>query len=188
MILTESELINALNKIQKTDSHLSTPCWIWTGAKNSSGKYGNVKLRRLGRSGNFRVHRVMFAHYNKDFDLFDPSAYVCHKCDVPACCNPDHLFVGDHVSNMADMKLKKRSNNGDQSGEKNGNSKLTIKDVLFIKTLLPNFNNTQIVKNHFEGKITHSTVSLIRLGKKWSDVTGINPSGAAIPQNVSSDM
>jgi len=33
---------------------------------------------------------------------------VLHRCDTPACVNPDHLFLGTKADNIHDMHSKKR--------------------------------------------------------------------------------
>ena len=50
---------------------------------------------------------------------------VLHKCDIPCCVNPEHLFLGTQAENIRDMDAKGRRKSAPMPGSKNGNSKLT---------------------------------------------------------------
>lgn len=61
---------------------------------------------------------------------------ICHKCDNPPCCNPNHLFLGTHLDNMRDSKEKGRNSHGPVLyGETHPLSKLTYKDVEEIRKI-----------------------------------------------------
>lgn len=81
-------------------------CWIWTGT-TARGGYGLIGSGYT-EAGNARMvytHRVSFQHF---IGAIPAGQEVCHHCDVPSCCNPEHLFSGTHSENMQDMISKKR--------------------------------------------------------------------------------
>ncbi len=84
-------------------------CWLWGGAKNSRG-YGAIGLLVEGRRKALSrsVHRVVAEIV---YGGLPAEALVCHTCDVKACCNPEHLYVGDRLSNARDAVERNRTNN-----------------------------------------------------------------------------
>lgn len=76
-------------------------CWIWQGQPNH--RYGTLKEGPSRRT--IGAHR---AAYTVWLGEIPPGMLVCHKCDVPKCCNPDHLFLGTHADNAADRDRKGR--------------------------------------------------------------------------------
>lgn len=81
----------------------SGECWLWKGSLFTNG-YGAIRWEGRNR----RAHRVAWELVNGPIP---DGLLACHTCDVPACCNPAHLFLGTHADNMADMIRKGRGGN-----------------------------------------------------------------------------
>lgn len=80
-------------------------CWLWTGPWCDSG-YGRVA--RHGKEIT-RAHRMFYTVHKGEIPK---GLFVCHKCDTPACVNPDHLFLGTARDNVQDMIRKGRNRPG----------------------------------------------------------------------------
>lgn len=76
-------------------------CWIWTGHVRS--RYGEFFWKGRRRS----AHR--FAWQVANDALIPDGMCVLHRCDNTRCVRPDHLFLGTHVDNMRDMRMKGRA-------------------------------------------------------------------------------
>ncbi len=59
---------------------------------------------------------------------------VLHTCDNTLCCNPAHLYLGNHAQNMRDMVDRQRRK-GVATGSSNGRSKLTYEQAAEIRAL-----------------------------------------------------
>lgn len=99
-------------------------CHIWTASKmkNGYGKFGNG----FGRSP-LLAHRFAYA---RRYGEIPHGMVVMHKCDTPACVNPDHLVLGTQADNVADMLAKRRN----ARGERRWNAIATEKIVVKVRT------------------------------------------------------
>ena len=133
-----------------------TRCWEWQGRKDPDG-YGTLSV------GDFpvRAHRTM---YEVVKGPIPDGLLVCHKCDNPSCCNPEHLFLGTTSDNNKDKTLKGRTPKGEDSAM----SILTEKNVIEIKALIKEGLKDQDIGDTYG--VTRSAIYRIRCGKNWKHI------------------
>lgn len=121
---------------------------FWTGSENEGVHRLSLQIK-LGR----RLKKTEWA---------------LHKCDNPACVNPNHLFVGNAKVNTRDMVLKGRN--------RNGQTILNRKKVREIrKKYWGGFTHAQL---SYEYGVHPDTIMQIVKGLTWKDAGGpvIDPS------------
>jgi len=91
-------------------------CWLWTGAVDRDG-YGRIRGSTYGAHWFKFAHRASYEHYIGPIPL---NKQVLHKCDVPRCINPNHLYLGDPARNGLDKKERGRARTTPQPGTLNG--------------------------------------------------------------------
>lgn len=147
------------DKVEKTES-----CWNWTGATNgrpSSGvSYGLLKIPKTRK--NISAHRMSYTLHN---GAITSDQWVLHKCDNPLCVNPDHLFLGDAKSNVADMISKGRRVIKPCRGESNGRAVMTKKSVEAIRELRSVMSISGLAEQF---GVSKSQIHRIVTGQQWA--------------------
>ena len=133
-------------------------CWEWTGYRDSNG-YG-----RLNVSG--RPILASRTSYLLHYGNIPGGSYVCHKCDNPACVNPEHLFLGTQADNVADMHAKGRQRKRGIPGMSHHAAKLTDDIVRHIRS--SDASDAALSK---ELGVSRATVHAVRNNRTWTHVT-----------------
>ena len=112
----------------------SGDCWEWRGYVHATG-YGHIWTG--GKQGEIiATHRAAWIVTSGDIR---DGLFVLHKCDNRLCVNPDHLWLGDHAANMADMlqKGRRRPASATARGAAVNNAKLTDEIVRAMRAEPP---------------------------------------------------
>lgn len=140
-------------KVQKGEPD---ECWNWKGAFKQG--YGMIVVVLSDRRVELRAHRISYFLEHGKCDL---NLHVCHRCDNPACVNPDHLFMGTSPENSYDRNAKER----DARGEGHGMHKLTeaqVREIRFLKA--QGFSGSEVAQIF---GVHRTTPNLIANGRIW---------------------
>jgi hypothetical protein len=147
----------------------NTGCWLWLGPEYAKG-YGAFHFNAQVE----RAHRAAYRLW-----IGEPNGFVCHKCDVRFCVNPQHLYLGTHADNMRDMKTRNRAATGLRSGahtkplrrtygERNGQAKLSYSLIPIIKA---DPRPHRIIAKDFG--VSESTIANVKRNKHWTEGASI---------------
>lgn len=131
-------------------------CWLWTAGINERG-YGimGVSAYRVDKA-----HRISWRlHYGEIPD----GANVLHRCDVPGCVNPSHLFLGTLSDNAKDCVKKGRNFTPNNRGVRAVWAKLNWDAVADIRT-------KRLTQHQFAALYgcSRSAVRNVQLNKSWT--------------------
>lgn len=104
-----------------------TGCWVWQKHIGAWG-YGMFGRSSGGVRKTYKAHRASYELY---VGPIPDGMMICHKCDNPACCNPEHLYAGTGSDNMNDMWSRDRH---PKHNSKAG-AKITVEQVNEIREL-----------------------------------------------------
>lgn len=131
-------------------------CWLWTGAMILKTGYGTI-----GYGG--RSHGAHRASYETFKGPIPTGLLVCHRCDNPACVNPDHLFLGTVRDNSQDMIAKGRKPTF--PGSSAPGAILHEKQIPIIRRLIADGLPNREIGNRFG--VTPDVINAIKAGRSW---------------------
>lgn len=130
-------------------------CWLWLGSCNQDG-YGNFGIKHQTA---ILAHRASYMMFRGEVL---PDQKVLHRCDVPCCVNPDHLWLGSQLENIADRTKKGRSYR--PIGSLSKTAKLTYAQVNLIRQAALSHRKLA----HIFG-VARGVIWQIKTGKTWKE-------------------
>jgi ribosomal protein L40E len=134
-------------------------CWLWTGKTVHAFGYVMLYIRRgERRCPSYTAHRLSWELHRGPI----PSGMcVLHACDTPACCNPDHLWLGTQQDNLADMHRKGRGRPGrGRTGKQR--QEFTAEQIALVRS-----RASTVRADAARFGVSKSTIHRIRLGKLY---------------------
>jgi hypothetical protein len=136
-------------------------CWPWTRSCTHAG-YGQVYAHGKNRY----AHRLS---WENAFGPLPGGAFLCHRCDNPPCCNPNHLFVCTQAENIGDAARKDRVS----WGEHRHSARLRAADIPTIRRLVRQGLTHRAVAARFG--VARETITKVASGRSWVRVPDHEP-------------
>jgi hypothetical protein len=128
-----------------------------------------------GASRKVSAHRMSYAAHKGPIP---PGMVVRHKCDTPACVNPDHLEPGTQADNIADMFKRGRAKckGTGRLGEQVPNAVLT---EALVEKVAEAIRAGQVWRQIAKDMgCRYDDVYRVGMGKAWNWKTGFKRLGA----------
>ena len=145
------EKVDKLGPIHK---RLGSRCWLWVAHTH---KKGHGMLSDWPGMPLY-AHRVS---WELRYGPVTGERHVLHKCDIPNCVNPRHLYLGTNLDNIRDRVLRGRS----LKGEACPSSKLTAAKAVAIRAM--RLKGATLGKIGRRFGVAASTVCNIVKGRIW---------------------
>lgn len=104
--LTSKQIQGFWRRVDKTSTPIG--CWLWIGVRDRKG-YGRLVLNYKS----YFAHRISFF---LNTGKWPEGKMVCHHCDTPPCCNPNHIYEGTAKTNTGDAVARNRMATGARHG------------------------------------------------------------------------
>lgn len=156
-MISERKLATFHNSYRKEP----TGCWLWTKSLQTNG-YGKFAI---AANKHALAHRLSYLIYHGDLPT---GLDVCHRCDVRACVNPDHLFLGSRQENIEDASVKGRLRGGGRRGEDHHAAKLSERDIPeIIRAIRSGMSKEQCARQY---GVSGCLIGFIVRGQAWKHV------------------
>ena len=134
-------------------------CWEWLGSRHKTVWHGQWR----NKAGQIELtHRASWRMFKSEIPA---GMFVLHKCDNPACVNPQHLFLGTQSDNLKDMWNKGRAKPQTSKGAKHGMSKLTEMAVLDIRD--SKLSGVELARKY---EVSPTTICDVRKRRIWDHI------------------
>lgn len=101
---TENARFKTLNRL--TGFRLiKTPIGCWVKERARLNHYSNINF--CGANLSLHIISAILFH-NHDVNEIKAKR-VCHNCNIKACCNPSHIYVGTPSTNIKDIFIRQRN-------------------------------------------------------------------------------
>lgn len=140
-------------------------CWMWLGSFKRRPDRPQPEWHGQWRNKKGEIELTNRAAWRLFVGPIPSGAQVLHKCDVPRCCNPAHLFLGTQADNVRDMWEKQRGKPGVSLGESHMNARATEEIVREIRA---SDESTAGLAQRYG--LSRPTVDSIRNRKTWKHV------------------
>ncbi|MGI8655448.1 MAG: HNH endonuclease signature motif containing protein [Pyrinomonadaceae bacterium] len=150
-------------KVDKSNG--ANACWLWLASGHEAG-YGQFSIRIP-----FQRRRMVKAHrlaYELTHGMIPTGHVICHRCDNPPCCNPQHLFSATQKQNTEDKYRKGRQNHA--IGTQITSAKLSNNKVITIRRLYVAGGYTQIRLAEMYG-VSDATIRRVVKHQNWEHIS-----------------